>query len=89
MAKKDRKICAFQEIPNIGGEFYGRNKFANLHKIDIHRDDNRFDIQVVISAFSKRSSKGSPCCLLLTLEGAKKLQETLGKVLNPTDKELE
>ncbi len=89
MAK--RKITAYKAIEDIGGEFYGRNKFAKMKWLDIHRDDNRSDVQVVISAFSKLATQnsGSPCILLLTLDGAKRLHKELGKVLNPSDKELE
>lgn len=77
--------------PKIYGELYGRNKFNKINRFEIHRHDNTGPDQVFIEVFSQTNpkAKGAPLMLLLALEDAKLFHAELGKILNPSKKDLE
>jgi hypothetical protein len=80
-------------IPRGDCELYGRNGYSNLGAIEIRRDDFPVEQcrQVVFEIFPARrkENSGAPAMLFLTLEGAFDLHKALGRILNPTKKDLE
>lgn len=82
------KIANLRKIIEVSGEYFGRYGFGQLNRLEIIRNDNAKDREITIEAFSKRYSKGYPCMICLSLEGARELYAKLGHTLNPSDDDL-
>lgn len=91
MKKLITNLCKVFKPSSHFNELFGKNDWNFIDRFEIRRDDNQRFNQIRIEIFSQTKPKasGAPSMLLLSLEDAQEFHDELGRVLDPTKKDLE